>query len=347
MNSVTGQVPIKNLHTESLSKENLTSFLLGDNALTEKEIDILCKRKSKNSSHGLSSNEIMVYLYLKMHSSNGWCRFVTHEELVSSLDISERDIYHVLPALEEAKLIRCHGKKYSHCKDIRIYHTGVKKRTRFLSLNRTYFREGEKDYDKFTSLRAGTKSLLLYILFKEKFKEDVNGNVIELDIKHIAKYMRVKKSTVIEYIKELNTVWKDFLIIYKTSPLHTTEEKISAMNDKRVRYGSISSKSEKSQITKLQNESSGFWRNFDLWLSLNNIKERTCQPRLLYDASTHGSNEDKIKRNRERFFELLYLLATKGVSAFDMYKKFVRLIRETGYFDESTTTYMTQLLPNE
>lgn len=339
----------KQSHDEQLHivpDDNLVSFLLGESSLSEKEIDIICKRKIRGTLNGLTSNEISTYLYLKQHSCNGWYRGMRHSDLIEHLGISDRDIYHVLRSLEDARLIKVHGAQYSHYRDIRIYHTGVKKKTRFLSLNRTYFREGEEDYRKFLSLRAGTKSLLIYILFKEKLKYDAHENIIELNVKQIARYMGVKKTTVIEYIKELNETWPDFLIIQKSCYGTSMSEQLAAILDKRNRYGAISSKAEKRQLTLVQNNSPGFWRYFDNWLTTHHIKERCITFRHMYDPYTHGSDEERILMNRQRFFEIVYTAAINGVSAYDIYKVFYRAIQEHGFFDEDVTFYMTLLIPD-
>lgn len=330
----------------NISGNTLASLLLGDAALTEKEINIICKRKGR-SNRGMSSNEILAYLYLKQHSSNGWYRFFRHSDFVDALDISDRDVYHVLTSLENLRLIKVHGKKYSHYRDIRIYHIGVKPKTRFLSLNRTYFRSGEDDYIKFKELSAGAKSMLIYILYKEKFKPDAHGNAIELIVKEIAHFMGLKKATVIEYIKEINEQWENFLVIQNACYGTTGPARLAALLDRRRRYGAISSKFDNKTSTSLVNNSAGFWRSFDLWLKSHGIKERSIRERLLYDSSTHGTLEERITRNRELFYNIIYSCLVKGISTFDIFKTFYQMVHETGYFDENVTFGMARLIPRE
>lgn len=329
------------------SNEKLISYMLGDASLSEKEIDIICKRKGRNKAGGLSSNEIMAYLYLKMHSCNGWYRFFAHSDFTQKLGISDRDIYHVLSALEQAKLIKVHGKKYSHFRDIHIFHVGTKKKARFLSLNRTYFRMGTEDYKKFSALSSGTKSMLLYLFYKENFRPDANGNIIEANVDSIARYMGLKKPTVINYIKEVMEVWPDLLIVQKTCYGNSLREKLSALTDRRIHYGAVISKEDSKFFTLLDNNSPGFWRYFDLWLKTHGIKERCIKARVLYDSSTHGTDEERMERNRTMLFNIIYAAASKGVSSYEIFKRFFQLVREKGFFDEDVTFYMSSLIPQE
>jgi hypothetical protein len=331
------------LHTGS--SEGTLSLLLGDAALSEKEIAILCRRKKHGLERGLTSNEIMTYLYLKLHAYNGWYRYFQHADLTEHLGISDRDIYYVLSALQKARLISVHGDKYSHFKDIHIYHRGVKKKTRFLSLNRTYFREGEKDYEKFNSLSAGPKSMMLYILFREKLRPDAHGNSIEMNVGDISRYMGLKKSTVISYIKQVNEVWPDFLHIQKSCFGSAKEEILAAMADKRRRYGAICSKTIHKTSSTIENGAQGFWRNFDLWLKTHGIEERCNVARLLYDERTHGTDIERMKRNRELFFTILYAALKNGTGIYDIYKVFYRSVMRTGFFDEETVAALTVFYP--
>lgn len=323
--------------------QELISFLMGDASLTEKEIEILCKRKGNKISGGLSSNEIMAYLYLKLYSCNGWYRLFSHSDFIDKLGISDRDIYYILQELERVGLIKVHGEKYSHFRDIRIYHVGIKKKTRFLSLNRTYFRAGHEDYVKFGSLTAGAKSMMLYLLFMENFKPDDNNNVIEINVIKIAKYMGLKKPTIIKYIKEVNEVWPGFLIVQKQCYGASIEERLAALKDKRRRYGAVISKAEQKRFTVLENNSPGFWRYFDIWLDIHGIKERSVLAR--YDTET-DTELDRIIKNRELLFRIINAAAHKGVSSFDILKKFNQLVSIRGFFDEEVTFYLSSVVPS-
>lgn len=324
--------------------QRVISFMMGDAALTRGEISILCKRKSKDGSRGLTSNEIMSYLYLKLYSCNGWYRFFVYSDLSDYLGISKRDVYYILQTLERVKLIKVHGKKHSHFKKIHIFHKGVERKTRFLSLNRTYFRKGEDDYAKFSSLSAGPKSMLLYLLYMENSKPDINENAIGINVSNIVKFMGVSRQTAIRYIKEVNEVWPGFLVVGKCSYGSVNEKRLEEMADKRIRYVSLSSRFIFKRDTSLENISCGFWRYFDLFLKSHGISERTIGGR--FSKGAFKNSGERMKNNRDEFFRVIYSAFTKNehISVFSLFKTFMTLVDAYGGFDENVVNGLYMFL---
>ena len=209
---------LNNEHSSDQKKEcilenNKTiNIIMGSAYLTEGEIKILCSRKISSLNKGLSTNEILAYLFFKLHALDGKVKLFRYDELTQYVGISKRDVYYVLEKLRRVGLIGIEDKPFSHVRTVYIRHYSRKGPSgRFLSLNRTFFQNGYEDYKDFKKLSAGAKSTFIYLLFREKFRINNEGavvpkdygNSIEVTMNDILRITKVKKETVIQYIKDI------------------------------------------------------------------------------------------------------------------------------------------------
>ena len=311
---------------------DVVSQLMGEAYLNQSEIKILSSRNiSALGGRGLTSNEILTYLFIKLHSHNGFVKYFRTGELVEYAGISRRDVYYVLNSLKKAGLIYIKGRERSIYKDIGIYHkgTGGKK---FLSLNRSFFvpvGRGE-EIKEFRKLSAGAKSCFIYLLGQEKFYKDESGNVgpktkgnsIAVTFDQIVKDLHVKKDTAIRYIKEINEKIyaedtdqhkTDFFKIKKAIYGNIKDERVALLQDKRTIYGAVTSDAKQRWDTTTENKASGFWRMFNMWLDCHGLSwkgkfsldEEKCV--VVY----RGSREDTIK---EDLFSNFIMLLKQGIS---------------------------------
>lgn len=338
------------LHTDSLQKEELLSVLMGNSAVSCKNIDKLTKRKlliHGKTVHGLSSEAIDVYLYLCANANaKGEINHFSYYELVNNNICSSRAVYDIFDTLENFDLIRVIGKKYYHYKKIILKNYKINKKERFLNLNRTYFRMGTEDYYNFQSLSAGSKSLLLFALYKANLKPDANNNLFEINIDEFAKYMRIKKQTIIKYIKQINDTFHYQILNISAYKEYRHSDKIYTF-DKRFHYKSLSISKDLNYISLLKNDSSGFWRDFRIWLEKHNFEERTIRARELQNSNTWGSDEELKERNRNYFFQSVYSLIHNNISFKEIYKIVYQTVKMTGFFDESVTYALFRMMQSK
>lgn len=324
-----------------LSKSDMRGLLLGLSAISRKNIRFLTKRKWKHNGilkKGLTGCAINAYIHLcTIATGAGIVEDFCHEDFTKNHICSDRAVYDILSLLEENGLIKISGKKYSHFRRIILTNAHIGSKERFLSLNRTFFHPGEQDYEIFKSLSVGPKSLLLYILYSEQQKADTNGYTYTGKISQLASYMGVKKSTVIQYIKQINEAFSRTII----EPEYDVEDNFvplqvqGASYDHRIHYDILNLPVIVKRSTMTQNKSFGFWRSFEKWLKKHQFKERTIRGRNLTDPSTYGSSEELISINRKNFHNTLYLAIIEcSVKADLAYRIVLNSIRKSGYIDE-------------
>ena len=335
--------------------KEIIQLMMGSSYLSDGEIKILSNRKIASlGKRGLSSNEIMVYLYFKLVSFGGVVKYLWNTEVCSELGISPRDVYHVITALNKVGLIGVEGGRCRHSKVIRIRHYTNKSPSRFLSLNRTFFHKGEDDYEAFKSLSAGAKSTLIFVLAREKFRINefghvvpkTYGNSIEVSVPDIVKALGVQRDTVIQYIKEINEKFHDFFKVVKALNGTLNDRRLAVMQDKRIKYGGIISNAARRGLSTVDNKSCGFWRMFDKWLTChgfdtkpipftNKIKEdgKIC----VFSSSTPKQKEENI---RSDLFNNIIQLLKEGISPSRIYNDVCKLISSAGGIHEFLSYYL-------
>ncbi len=328
---------------------------MGTAYLSEGEIKILCSRKIGSLKRGLTSNEILAYLFFKLHSMGGIVQYFSYSELSQYAGISLRDVYHIIERLRKAGLISIDGKEYGHSKTVRIIH--YKKegpQGRFLSLNRTFFQEGEEDYESFKKLRAGAKSTLLYLLFREKFRKNERGettsksfgNSIEVTMSDIVKITKVQKDTAILYIKDINEKLHGLFNVVRALDGTVTDRRIAYMQDKRIIYGGVTSSAARRALSTTENKAYGFWRRFDMWMMCHGFSidlianENAVRKPGEFFASRISSQEERTRSVRDNFFNTVLSLLKEGVNWKKIYNEAYRLISAGGGLHEVVPAYM-------
>ncbi len=346
-------VPSEAIQT-SKKNEDIIATLMGSAYLSAGEVKILSSRKISSLGRGLSSNEIMVYLYIKLYSHDGKLKSLSHGELCDYTGISPRDIYHVLKSLNKVGLIGIKGNPRCHSKTITLRHYSLRPSGRFLSLNRTFFHRGNEDYESFKSLSAGAKSMLIYVLSKEKFRKNEYGEVvpksygnsIEVSVPDIVNSLGVQRDTVILYIREINEKFHDFFNVVKALYGTLNDRRLAVMQDKRIKYGGIISNAARRSFSTVENKAFGFWRLFDQWLTCHGYNKA---PVSLRDASKGDGKiflslssdpEQREVKIRSGLFNSVIRLLKEGVGLSAIYKDTVRLISSVGGLSESLPYYL-------
>ena len=339
----------------------IIALLMGSAYLTDGEVKILCNRKISSIQRGLSSNEIMTYLYLKLHSQGGIVRSLSHAEICDSLDISPRDVYHVLGTLNRVGLIGIEGKPGLHYKNIRIRHYSGKAPSRFLSLNRTFFHDGEDDYASFKKLSAGAKSAMIYLLSREKFwKNNLGqaapksyGNSIEVSMVDIVKSLGVQRDTAILYLRELNDAFHDFFNVVHALNGTLNDRRLALIQDKRVKYGGVVSNAARRWLSTLDNKALGFWRLFDQWLTCHGYSRVPISSANTLRRDEHiylPISQNPVQRNkdiRSMTFTNIIRLLQEGISSSAIYRNVVKLISSAGGLSDELPYYLyASLSPN-
>ncbi len=326
------------------NNEEVIALLMGSAYLSDGEVKILCNRKITSLNRGLSSNEIMAYLYLKLHSQGGIVRSLSHAEICDNLDISPRDVYHVLGTLNKVGLLGIEGKPGMHYRNIRIRHYSEKTPSRFLSLNRTFFHQGEDDHESFKKLSAGAKSAMIYLLSREKFWKNngksgpkTYGNSIEVSTQDIVKALGVQRDTVILYIRELNDAFHDFFNIVHALTGTLNDRRLALIQDRRIKYGGVTSNAARRWLSTIDNKALGFWRLFDQWLTCHGYRKELV-PVSTVPFTEHGDifitladdPAQRLNQIRSVTFTNIIRLLQEGVKASKIYKDVVNYISQAG-----------------